>query len=61
VGAVFNRDYPVNRGWKPLPPIIQYCLYDIEFYEVLFEVSVARRGRVLNPGTFEKLKQALTE
>jgi len=27
-----NRDYPVNRGWKPLPPTTNYSLNNIEFY-----------------------------
>jgi hypothetical protein len=31
VGAVFNRDYPGNRGWKPLPPTINFNLIDAKF------------------------------
>ena len=38
VGAVFNRDYPFNRGWKTLPPTINYSLNDIEL-----NVSYERR------------------
>ena len=38
MGAVFNRDYPFNRGWKPLPPTINYSLNDIEL-NVSYEVS----------------------
>ena len=37
VGAVFNRDYPGNRGQRPLPPTINYSLNDIEFYVVSYE------------------------
>ena len=37
VGAVFNRDYPGNRGRRPLPPTINYNLNDIEFYVVSHE------------------------
>ena len=37
VGAVFNRDYPFNSGWKPLPPTINYNLNDIELNEVSYE------------------------
>ena len=39
VGAVFNRDYPGNRGQRPLPPTINYSLNDIEFYAVSYECS----------------------
>jgi hypothetical protein len=38
VGAVFNRDYPGNRGRRPLPPTIDYNLNNIEFPEVSYEV-----------------------
>ena len=37
MGAVFNRDYPGNRGRRPLPPTINYNLNDIEFHEVSYE------------------------
>jgi hypothetical protein len=37
VGAVFNRDYPYNRGWKPLPPAINFYLNDLECYVVSYE------------------------
>ena len=37
VGAVFNRDYPFNRGWKPLPPTINYSLNDIELNVVSYK------------------------
>ena len=37
VGAVFNRDYPFNRGWKPLPPTINYSPNDIELNVVSHE------------------------
>jgi len=39
VGAVFNRDYPFNRGWKPLPPTINFNLNDIDFMK--FHISAA--------------------
>ena len=39
MGAVFNRDYSSNRGWKPLPPTINYNLNDLGFYVVSYEVS----------------------
>jgi hypothetical protein len=39
VGAVFNRDYPGNRGRRPLPPTINYNLNNIEFHEVSYKVS----------------------
>ena len=37
MGAVFNRDYPFNRGWKPLPPTINYSPNDIELNVVSHE------------------------
>jgi hypothetical protein len=37
VGAVLNRDYPDNRGWKPLPPTIHYSLKNTDFYVVSHE------------------------
>jgi hypothetical protein len=37
VGAVFNRDYPGNRGRRPLPPTIDYNLNNIEFSEVSYK------------------------
>ena len=37
MGAVFNRDYPFNRGWKPLPPTINYNINDIELNVVSHE------------------------
>jgi hypothetical protein len=39
VGAVFNRDYPFNRGWKPLPPTINHSLIDSELNVVSYKVS----------------------
>jgi len=45
VGAVFNRDYPNNRGWKPLPPTIKHSLKHTEFYVVSYEVSGVRIDR----------------
>jgi len=47
VGAVFNRDYPGNRGRpatssaesRPLPQTINFYLNDLEFYVVSYEVS----------------------
>jgi hypothetical protein len=38
VGAVFNRDYPGNRGRRPLPPTIDYNLNNIEFSEDSYKV-----------------------
>jgi hypothetical protein len=38
VGAVFNRDFPGNRGLRPLPPNINFYLNDLEFYVVSYEV-----------------------
>ena len=32
VGAVFNRDYPLNRGWKPLPLTINFSLSHYELF-----------------------------
>jgi hypothetical protein len=37
VGAVFNRDFPGNRGRRPLPPTINFYLNDLEFYVVSYE------------------------
>ena len=45
MGAVFNRDYPGNRGRpatssvesRPLPPTINFFLNDLEFYVVSYE------------------------
>ena len=34
MGAVFNRDYQLNRGGKPLPPTLNYSLNNIEFFVV---------------------------
>ena len=42
MGAFFNRDYPGNRGWKPLPPTINYNLNDLKF-NVVSGVSVQDR------------------
>jgi hypothetical protein len=42
VGAVFNRDYPGNRGWKPLPPTINYSLEDIDLSVVSDEEEIAK-------------------
>jgi hypothetical protein len=39
VGAVFNRDFPGNRGRRPLPPTINFYLNDLEFYVVSYEMS----------------------
>jgi hypothetical protein len=50
VGAVFNRDYPFNRGWKPLPPTINYSLNDIEL-NVSYE-----RAAGLKSGQFNQKK-----
>ena len=46
VGAVFNRDYPGNRGWKPLPPTINYSLNDIELNVVSYERFRVGRLRI---------------
>jgi hypothetical protein len=56
VGAVFIRDYPLNRGWpstssdgpKPLPPTPNYSLNNIELYVVSEEVSVTTESWVRN-------------
>ena len=56
MGAVFNRDYPVNRGWpatssvesKPLPPTVNYSLNDIEFYVVSHEKFGSQRFFLAN-------------
>jgi len=43
VGAVFNRDDPIDRGWKPLPPTSNYGLNDIETFVVSYEMTEAGR------------------
>jgi len=48
VGAVFNRDFPGNRGRpatsstesRPLPLTIYFYLNDFEFFEVSYKRSV---------------------
>ena len=37
VGAVFNRDFPGNRGRRPLPPAINFYLNELEYYEVSYK------------------------
>jgi len=58
VGAVFNRDYLDNRGWKPLPPTIHYSLKNTELYEVPQEVSAqpfdAAEASLIEPETILK-------
>ena len=39
MGAVFNRDFPGNRGRRPLPPTINFYLNNLEFYVVSYKVS----------------------
>jgi len=46
VGAVFNRDYPGNRGRRPLPPSINHNLNDFELYEVSYDDLILSSGLI---------------
>ena len=61
MGAVFNRDYPFNRGWKPLPPTIDFNLNDIEFYEVSYKRRLWPRAfSLIGKETFTSFTRAFS-